>query len=75
LISAAALFCRYGSNRLRERTNLREMFDTAATMMARRGVHWHEVHAEFFFSLLEQTTAERHALLRAFEQGHIRRVV
>jgi hypothetical protein len=68
-------FCRYGHNRLQERTNLREMFDSAATMMARRGLEWQAAHAEFFIELLEETNAERHAMLREFEQGQLRRVI
>jgi UDP-N-acetylglucosamine diphosphorylase/glucosamine-1-phosphate N-acetyltransferase len=68
-------FCRHASNRLRERTNLREMFDTAATMMARRGQRWQEIHAEFFITLLEETTLERRQLLREQEQRRVRRVV
>jgi len=68
-------FCRYGRGRLHERNGLREMFDTAATVMARRQREWTETHAELFFTLFEQTADERRQVLRDSEQGRLRRVV
>ncbi len=68
-------FCRYGRGRLHEQNGLREMFATAATMMARRQREWTETHAELFFTLFEQTAAERRQVLRESEQGRLRRVV
>jgi UDP-N-acetylglucosamine diphosphorylase/glucosamine-1-phosphate N-acetyltransferase len=68
-------FCRYGHGRLHERSELREMFDTAAVVMARRNREWTELHAELFFTLFEQTASERRQLLRESEQGRLRRVV
>jgi UDP-N-acetylglucosamine diphosphorylase/glucosamine-1-phosphate N-acetyltransferase len=68
-------FCRYGHGRLHERNELREMFDTAAVVMARRNREWTELHAELYFTLFEQTASERRHLLRENEQGRLRRVV
>jgi UDP-N-acetylglucosamine diphosphorylase/glucosamine-1-phosphate N-acetyltransferase len=68
-------FCRYGRGRLHERSDLRELFTTAATVMARRNREWTETHAELFFTLFEQTASERRQLLRESEQGRLRRVV
>ncbi len=68
-------FCRYGRGRLHERNGMREMFTTAATVMARRQRKWTETHAELFFTLFEKTAAERRQALRDSEQGRLRRVV
>ncbi|HWG44766.1 MAG TPA: putative sugar nucleotidyl transferase [Gemmataceae bacterium] len=68
-------FCRYGRGRLHERNGLREMFATAATVMARRRHEWSEIHSELFFNLFDQTASERRQVLRDGEQGRLRRVV
>jgi UDP-N-acetylglucosamine diphosphorylase / glucose-1-phosphate thymidylyltransferase / UDP-N-acetylgalactosamine diphosphorylase / glucosamine-1-phosphate N-acetyltransferase / galactosamine-1-phosphate N-acetyltransferase len=68
-------FCRYGHGRVQERTDLGQMFATAATVMARRGQEWTETHAEFYFRLYEDTTAQRLKVLRDNEQHWLRRVV
>jgi UDP-N-acetylglucosamine diphosphorylase/glucosamine-1-phosphate N-acetyltransferase len=68
-------FCRYGHGRLAERTDLREMFETAAVAMGRRGQEWTEEHAEFFLGLYERTADERRHTLREAEQKRLRRVV
>jgi UDP-N-acetylglucosamine diphosphorylase/glucosamine-1-phosphate N-acetyltransferase len=68
-------FCQFGHGRVQERSDLREMFTTAATAMARRGRHWTEAHAEFFLALFEQTAAERRQLIRESEQRRFRRVI
>ena len=68
-------FCRFGHGRLQERTDLRELFATAAVVMRRRGRTWTETHAEFFLSLYERTEAERRQALREAEQKRLRRVV
>ena len=68
-------FCRYGHGRVEERTDLGQMFATAATVTARRGVKWTETHSEFYFGLYERTAASRAAVLREAEQHRLRRVV
>ena len=68
-------FCRVAHGRLQERTDLREMFDTAAVMMGRRGREWTESHAEFFLGLYERTEEERRQTLREADQRRLRRVV
>jgi UDP-N-acetylglucosamine diphosphorylase/glucosamine-1-phosphate N-acetyltransferase len=68
-------FCRYGHGRVEERTDLGQMFETAATVMARRGQEWTDAHAEFFFDLYEQTAGDRARVLRENEQHRLRRVV
>lgn len=68
-------FCRYGRGKLTERNGLREMFETAQIMMARRNREWTDLHAELFFTLLEMTSVERRQLLTDGELGRRRRVV
>ncbi len=57
-----------------ERTDLREMFATARTMMARRGVEWTDAHADFYLDLYERTAGEREKLVRDSER-RLKRVV
>ena len=68
-------FCRYGYGRVQERTDLGQMFATAATVMARRGQEWTDTHAEFYFDLYEQTAATRERILRENEQQRLRHVM
>jgi UDP-N-acetylglucosamine diphosphorylase/glucosamine-1-phosphate N-acetyltransferase len=68
-------FGQYAHGHVEERSDLREMFGTAATVMARRGREWTEDHAEFYFDLFEQTAAERRQAVREGEQRRLRRVV
>jgi UDP-N-acetylglucosamine diphosphorylase/glucosamine-1-phosphate N-acetyltransferase len=68
-------FCQVAQGRVQERTDLRQMFTTAHTAMARRGREWTETHAEYFFDLYEQTAGERRQLIRENEQRRLRRVV
>ena len=68
-------FCRVAHGRLQERADLREMFDTAAVVMGRRGQAWTETHAEFFLGLYERTEDERQQLIREADQRRLRRVV
>jgi UDP-N-acetylglucosamine diphosphorylase/glucosamine-1-phosphate N-acetyltransferase len=68
-------FCKYYQGRVLGRTDLGEMFATAATAMARRGREWTEVDAEFFLDLYERTAEQRRQVLRDSEQPRPRRVV
>jgi UDP-N-acetylglucosamine diphosphorylase/glucosamine-1-phosphate N-acetyltransferase len=68
-------FGQYAHGHVEERSDLREMFGTAATVMARRGREWTEDHAEFYFDLFEQSSAERRQAVREGEQRRLRRVV
>lgn len=68
-------FCRYGRGKLLERNGLREMFETAQIMMARRKREWTDLHAELFFTVQETTAIERRQLLTDGEPGRRRRVV
>jgi UDP-N-acetylglucosamine diphosphorylase/glucosamine-1-phosphate N-acetyltransferase len=68
-------FAGYSHGRLEERTDLRQMFATAATVMARREREWTEAHAELYFGLYEQTAEHRSRVLREAEQHRLRRVV
>ncbi len=82
LLSSGALlprvlppFCRFGHGQVQERTDLRQMFATAATVMARRGREWTAAHAELYFALYEETAADRRRLIRENDQRRLRRVV
>jgi UDP-N-acetylglucosamine diphosphorylase/glucosamine-1-phosphate N-acetyltransferase len=68
-------FCQVAHGRIEERNDLRGMFATAATMMARRGREWTAEHTELFFFLYEATTGQRRQVLRESEQRRLRRVV
>ena len=68
-------FCRVAHGRLQERSDLREMFDTAAVMMGRRRREWTPEHAELFLALYEQTEASRRQTIREADQRRLRRVV
>jgi UDP-N-acetylglucosamine diphosphorylase/glucosamine-1-phosphate N-acetyltransferase len=68
-------FCMVSQGRVVERTDLAEMFATAATAMDRRGQRWTETHAEFFLGLYERTAGERQQLLRDNELRRQRRAV
>jgi UDP-N-acetylglucosamine diphosphorylase/glucosamine-1-phosphate N-acetyltransferase len=70
-----AAFCRFGHGRLHERTDLGQMFETAATAMGRRGQEWTDAHAEVFLDLYERTAEERARVLRESEQRRLRRVI
>ena len=68
-------FCRYGHGRLQERTDLWEMFTTAATVMQRRGRQLSDIQIEFFHSLYEATSEARQQVIFDSEQRRLRRVV
>jgi UDP-N-acetylglucosamine diphosphorylase/glucosamine-1-phosphate N-acetyltransferase len=68
-------FCRFGHGRLNERTDLGQMFETAATVLNRRGREWTEAHADVYLDLYERTASDRHFSLREGEQRRLRRVV
>ena len=68
-------FCRVAHGRLQERTDLREMFDTAAVMMGRRQREWTPEHAEMFLALYERTEETRRQTIREADQRRLRRVV
>lgn len=68
-------FVSYAHGQLRERTDLRQMFTTASTVMARRGQQWTQVHADYFLSLFEQTSEDRRHRITDADQRRLRRVV
>ena len=74
-LPVADQFHRFGHGRLNERTDLGQMFETAATVMGRRGREWTEGHADAYLELYEHTAAERMQSLREGEQRRLRRVV
>jgi hypothetical protein len=67
-------FSRYGQGELHERPDLRQLFTTAATVMARRGRTWTETNEDFFFGLYEATAGRRRQAVRESEQRRLRRV-
>jgi UDP-N-acetylglucosamine diphosphorylase/glucosamine-1-phosphate N-acetyltransferase len=67
-------FCQVAHGRVQERTDLREMFTAAATMMGRRSCAWTAEHAELFLQLYEGTAEARRQGLRENER-RMRRVV
>lgn len=67
-------FSHLAHGRLQERADLRGMFATAATVMARRGRAWTETHADFFLDLYERTAAERRQAIHDADLRRLRRV-
>jgi UDP-N-acetylglucosamine diphosphorylase/glucosamine-1-phosphate N-acetyltransferase len=68
-------FGRYGHGRIQERTDLGQVFASAATAMARRGREWTEAHADFYLSLFDATADARRQVIRESDQRRLRRVV
>jgi UDP-N-acetylglucosamine diphosphorylase/glucosamine-1-phosphate N-acetyltransferase len=68
-------FSAYSHGQIEERTDVRPMFTTAATMMARRGREWTEDHADFFLDLYDRTAEERRRWVLATQQRRHRRVI
>lgn len=68
-------FCSFWHGRLQDRTDFRQLFTTAATVMGRRNREWTPSHAEFYLALYEATAAERRQVLRENEQRRLRRIV
>jgi hypothetical protein len=71
---ALPAFCQVSNGSVQERTDLKQMFATAATAMGRRGQRWTEAHAEFFLGLYERTQGERRQFLRDSEQRRLCRL-
>jgi UDP-N-acetylglucosamine diphosphorylase/glucosamine-1-phosphate N-acetyltransferase len=65
-------FCTCGGA-LQERWELRQQFQTAATVMRRRGVELTDAYLDFYFTLYEQTATFRRQILRESEQRRLRR--
>src|SRR5262249_23603982 len=51
-------FCQVMNDQVTARTDLGQMFRTATTMMARRGVPWTAAHEDFYLDLYERTADE-----------------
>jgi UDP-N-acetylglucosamine diphosphorylase/glucosamine-1-phosphate N-acetyltransferase len=66
-------FARAGSGRLTENGDLELLLQTAAAVMARRGVELTAAHAEAYRAVYEQTAEERRAVLRDAEMRALRR--
>jgi UDP-N-acetylglucosamine diphosphorylase/glucosamine-1-phosphate N-acetyltransferase len=68
-------FCQLEHGHVQERSDIRLMFEAAATGVGRRDREWTDIHAEFFYQLYVQTEAERRRAIRESEQRRMRRVV
>jgi UDP-N-acetylglucosamine diphosphorylase/glucosamine-1-phosphate N-acetyltransferase len=68
-------FCQVTHGQIEERRDLRLLFTTAATMMARRDREWTGAHSELYLSLYEATAEQRQRLLTESEQRRLRRAV
>ena len=68
-------FCQFGNGQVQERTDLRQLFATAATVMDRRGRRWTEIDADLYFWLYEQTAEQRRQVMRESEQRRLRRAM
>jgi UDP-N-acetylglucosamine diphosphorylase/glucosamine-1-phosphate N-acetyltransferase len=63
-------FCTVKGGQLLERSDLRQILNTAATVARRRGREITGNHVDFFFDLFEETAAQRN---KAIRDGEIRR--
>jgi UDP-N-acetylglucosamine diphosphorylase/glucosamine-1-phosphate N-acetyltransferase len=68
-------FGRYGHGRIQERTDLGQMFSTAAAALARRGQEWTPDHAEYYLALFDATAEARRKTIRESDQRRVRREV
>jgi len=68
-------FCTVRYGQIVERTDLRQMFNTAATVMRRRGQDLSGSHVDFFFDLYDDTSAQRGKIIRDSERRRLRRSV
>jgi UDP-N-acetylglucosamine diphosphorylase/glucosamine-1-phosphate N-acetyltransferase len=68
-------FCQARDGVVSERNDLRQMIQTAATVMRRRGFEMTDAHVNFFFDLFDQTAARRRKLLHDIEVRPRRRII
>src|SRR5207244_4447982 len=64
-------FCTYSQGQYQERWELRQLFQTADTVMRRRGRELTAQHTELYFSLYDQTAAFRRQLIREHDQRRL----
>jgi UDP-N-acetylglucosamine diphosphorylase/glucosamine-1-phosphate N-acetyltransferase len=57
-------FCAHWHGQLQERTDVWELFATAAAVMNRRGCAWTQGHIDFFLSLYDALAVQRHRVLQ-----------
>jgi UDP-N-acetylglucosamine diphosphorylase/glucosamine-1-phosphate N-acetyltransferase len=68
-------YCTYTRGQLQERTDLRELFATAETVMQRRGRTLSPAATDVLFTLYERTADERRRVIREAESRRLRRSV
>jgi UDP-N-acetylglucosamine diphosphorylase/glucosamine-1-phosphate N-acetyltransferase len=68
-------FCTIRHGQLQECADLRQLFNTAATVVRRRGRQLTGSHIDFFFNLFDETAAERKKAVRDTELRRWRRSV
>ncbi len=68
-------FCLVRHGQLQERTDLRQMFHTAAAVMHRRGSELTGAHVDFFFNLYDETAPHRSKVIRDSERRRLRNSV
>jgi UDP-N-acetylglucosamine diphosphorylase/glucosamine-1-phosphate N-acetyltransferase len=66
-------FCTVRYGQMQERSHLRQVFDTAATVMRRRGAELTDAHADLFYTLYEETSKLRRKAIHEEELGKLRR--
>ena len=68
-------FCTVRYGQLQERSDLRQILNTAATVARRRGRELTGSHVDFFFDLFDETAAQRNKAIREYELRRWRRSV
>jgi UDP-N-acetylglucosamine diphosphorylase/glucosamine-1-phosphate N-acetyltransferase len=66
-------FCTVRHGQLQEQSHLRQVFDTAATVMGRRGQELTDAHLDVFYTLFEQTSKQRRKTIMEHELRKLRR--
>lgn len=68
-------FCDFRDGHLLERTDLRQLFATAGTVLRRRGQELTSTHTDFFIHLFESTALRRGQIIRDREKQRWRRSI
>jgi hypothetical protein len=68
-------FCTVRYGQLQERSDLRQILNTAATVVRRRGRELTGSHVDFFFDLFDETAGQRNKAIRENELRRWRRSV
>ncbi len=67
-------FCMVRYGQMQERTDMRNVFETAHTVMRRREQELTDTHTDFFFTLYEMTAMQRRRSIQDSDLRRLRRI-